>query len=182
MLLNLPHRSKCQRLTHWSRIGKEHICSRCPSSGTHSICSPFQGWCSLPWTLLLTSMWMSATCQCLAGDQEAFLACQHLGKIVSNLWLTTCDYTMIFPGWPTSQGCKCGGRGGVGNAQSRSLKLQRTRSECRERLNSLMTIDEDAMIDWNEVGYLVGRRRKQYKQWTGQENELFLHKHHDNWD
>lgn len=52
----------------------------------------------------------------------------------------------------------------MGNAQPRRLKLQRTRSECGEMLNSLMTIDEDAMIDWNEVGYLVGRRRKQYNE------------------
>lgn len=52
----------------------------------------------------------------------------------------------------------------MGNAQPRRLKLQRTRSECGERLNSLMTIDEDAMIDWNELGYLAGRRRKQYNE------------------
>lgn len=110
-LLSTTHRRKCQRLAHWSRTGKEHSRSRCPSSGTRSICSPFQRWRSLPWTLLLTSMWTSATCQFLAGDQEAFLACQHLGNIVSNLWLTTRDYATTFPGWPTSQGCKCGGRG-----------------------------------------------------------------------
>lgn len=67
-----------------------------------------------------------------------------------------------------------GRRGGVGNAQPRSLKLQRTRSGCGERSNSLMAIDEDAMIDWNEVGYLAGRRRKQYNEQEKRVSYFFI--------
>lgn len=62
----------------------------------------------------------------------------------------------------------------MGNAQPRSLKLQRTRSECGERSNSLMTINEDAMIDWNEVGYLAGRRRKQYNEQEKRVSYFFI--------